>query len=469
MSVREYILIGNRYRLKKKIGAGSFGEIFAAEDIHTHELYAIKTEQIRAKCPQLLYEAQLYNTFQGSVIAPHIYMSGTEGQKNFMVIDLLGKSLEDLFVMCHRKFSVKTVLMLADQMISCVQFLHEKNYLHRDIKPDNFAIGRGKDSNKVFILDFGLSKRYRDQNTLEHIPYAENKNLSGTARYASINALRGIQQSRRDDLEALGYVWLYLLRGSLPWMGLQANGHLQKYRRILESKLQTPVEILCKGFPLEFIQYFYYVRKLQFTETPDYTFLRTMMRKCFERLNYVYDYQYDWIGMKTEVTFTPKKEILVTRPNKKGNKHNAFTTRQDQRNFDVIIPKDDIIRRFHYKQIRGQQSNPELLLHTQDSQNVKQIQQAHLNRDSKLKQLQQQQQLGSDAQHYDRLITTRKRRHSEQPTRCTPQLLTPSVREQMQMKKVGERPTTTVTTERRGRVTVKAVNEFPYQNKVRRF
>ena len=141
---------------------------------------------------------------------------------------------------------MKTVLMLADQMISRIEFVHNKNFIHRDIKPDNFLMGIGRHCNKVFLIDFGLAKKYRDNRTRQHIMYREDKNLTGTARYASINAHLGIEQSRRDDMESLGYVSMYFNRGSLPWQGLKAATKKQKYEKISEKKMSTPVEVLCK-------------------------------------------------------------------------------------------------------------------------------------------------------------------------------------------------------------------------------
>merc|ERR1712032_678612 len=131
---------------------------------------------------------------------------------------------------------------LADQMIKRVEYMHSKNILHRDIKPDNFLIGLGRKANQVHIIDFGLAKKYRDSRTQQHIPYRENKSLTGTARYASVNTHLGIEQSRRDDLEAIGYVLLYFFRGSLPWQGIKANSKKEKYEKIMEKKITTEVE-----------------------------------------------------------------------------------------------------------------------------------------------------------------------------------------------------------------------------------
>lgn len=287
-------IVGGHFKLRRRIGAGSFGEIYSAENVHTHKRVAIKMENSRSKVPQLAYESKLYAIFSGGTGIPRLHWYGTEGSKNVMVIDLLGKSLEDLFVQCHHKFSLKTVLMLADQMISCVEFIHNKNFIHRDIKPDNFAMGLGSNSNQVFIIDYGLSKKYRDQHTHTHIPYIEGKSLTGTARYASVGALKGYEQSRRDDLESLGFVWLYLLRGNLPWMGLNGRDQRQKYNRICEVKSRTSFSELCQGFPNEFVKYFNTVRSLKFTEKPNYSELKQMFRDLFNKLGYVYDYKYDW-------------------------------------------------------------------------------------------------------------------------------------------------------------------------------
>merc|ERR1712137_546754 len=222
----------------------------------------------------------------GGVGIPFVRWFGTECDYNAMVIDLLGPSLEDLFNYCNRKFSLKTVLMLADQLLNRVEYMHSRGFLHRDIKPDNFLMGLGRKANQVYIIDYGLAKKYRDLQTHRHIPYRENKNLTGTARYTSVNTHLGIEQSRRDDLESLGYVLMYFLRGSLPWQGLKAHSKKQKYERILEKKMATSPELLCRGFPTEFRSYFEYCRALRFDDRPDYSYLKRLFSDLFQRKGY---------------------------------------------------------------------------------------------------------------------------------------------------------------------------------------
>ena len=208
-------VVGVHYRVGKKIGEGSFGVIFEGTNLLNNQQVAVKFEPRKSDAPQLRDEYRTYKILVGCVGIPNVYYFGQEGLHNILVIDLLGPSLEDLFDWCGRRFSLKTVVMVAKQMISRVQTIHEKNLIYRDIKPDNFLIGKPgtKTANLIYVVDFGMAKQYRDAKTKQHIPYRERKSLSGTARYMSINTHLGREQSRRDDLEALGHVFMYFLRG----------------------------------------------------------------------------------------------------------------------------------------------------------------------------------------------------------------------------------------------------------------
>ncbi|CAI9297355.1 unnamed protein product [Lactuca saligna] len=291
-------IVGGKFKLGRKIGSGSFGELYLGVNIQSGEEVGVKLEPTKTKHPQLHYESKVYMLLQGGTGVPSLKWFGIEGEYNIMVIDLLGPSLEDLFNYCNRKFTLKTVLMLADQLINRVEFMHARSFLHRDLKPDNFLMGLGRKANQVYVIDFGLAKKYRDLQTHRHIPYRENKNLTGTARYASVNTHLGVEQSRRDDLESLGYVLMYFLRGSLPWQGLKAGTKKQKYDRISEKKMLTPIEVLCKSYPPEFTSYFHYCRSLRFEDKPDYSYLKRLFRDLFIREGYQFDYVFDWTILK---------------------------------------------------------------------------------------------------------------------------------------------------------------------------
>jgi serine/threonine protein kinase len=292
------VRVGGKYRLVRKIGSGSFGDIFLATHIATGEEVAVKLEAIRTQHPQLAYEAKIYKILHGGVGIPSIRYCGIEGDYNVLVMDLLGPSLEDLFQFCGRKFTLKTVLMVADQLLERIEYVHTKCFIHRDIKPDNFLIGLHDKSKIIHVIDFGLSKKFYDPRSGRHISFREGKSLTGTARYASINTHLGYEQSRRDDLESLGYVFLYFLRGSLPWSGLDIQNKKLKYEAIGVKKRNIPPEELCGDFPLEFAEYLNAVKRLSFAEQPDYRALRNIFRGLFERNQYVDDGDYDWSILK---------------------------------------------------------------------------------------------------------------------------------------------------------------------------
>ena len=216
-----------------------------------------------------------------------------------MVMELLGPSLEDLFNYCGRRFSLKTTLRLADKLLERAESLHENHLIHRDMTPANFVVSPGETAAEVFCIDFRLSKRYRHPQTLQHIPYREDRSLTGTPRYASVAKHQGKEASRRDDLESIGYMLVYFLLGRLPWQGLKvphgvASTASQKHRVILDKKTATSLPELCQGCPVEFQEFLQYCRELQFDAKPDMTYVRNLFRGLYRRHGFENSKQWDW-------------------------------------------------------------------------------------------------------------------------------------------------------------------------------
>eukprot|EP00808_Paulinella_micropora_P006352 g30958.t1 len=290
--------VGPHWIMKQKIGSGSFGEIYLGIDTRTNQKVAIKLERLDAEYPQLEAEHTVYMSMKsGARGIPKIYWSGISGNYNVLIMELLGPSLETLYNMCDRKFSLKTVSMLAIELLRRIEFQHSSQYLHRDIKPDNFLMGLRQNSHIVFMIDMGLSKRFEDPETQRHIPYRENRKLIGTPRYTSINTHLGVEQTRRDDLESIAYMLLYFLRGKLPWQGLRAKTKEDKYQRILMKKMGTKVSDLCKGFPDEFATLLKYAKELKFPDKPNYKYLRRLFYDLFRREGWTDDCIFDWMEL----------------------------------------------------------------------------------------------------------------------------------------------------------------------------
>jgi len=286
--------IANRYEVTKKLGEGSFGQVFRGTDLKTDTQVAIKFED--AGTVGLKNEAALLDKlrrpFQRHGFA-EVYHFSKAGKWNVMVMELLGQSLEDCIdALPTKRFKAGTTALVAEQILHRIEYLHSKGIVHRDIKPENFMWGVGRKIHHLYLIDFGLSVRYFDR---KHVGMSNLQSLTGTARYASISAHKGCTQSRRDDLEAIAHMLVYFLRSELPWSGLKAKSPEEKFKKIMETKATYPLAELCRGFPKEFETFLCIARKLEFKERPDYSSYQRMFRDVREAEGVKNDWDFEWL------------------------------------------------------------------------------------------------------------------------------------------------------------------------------
>ena len=394
-------IIASHYQIAQKIGEGSFGIIFKGYDLlRSNQPVAIKFESRKSEAPQLKDEFRAYKILNNAINnyyknyeieknkylsingIPKVYFFGQEGYYNILIIQLLGPSLEDLFEWCGRKFSISTVCKLAIQMIERIQFLHENNLIYRDIKPDNFLIGSSSNDNTIYMVDYGMVKQYRDPINHNHIPYRERKSLSGTARYMSINTHLGREQSRRDDLESLGNVFVYFLKGQLPWQGLKAPTNKLKYEKIGEKKQKIPINELCNGLPIQISEYIRRVRLLKFDETPDYfgyiklfasileeIDLKNNIKSNFDYINDVELFDYDWMKLNDGQGWNWNKNKKI---NLNGYGSGVRHTTTQQTNMSNSNNNNNNNQSQSQAQVQAQQSSQQQQLYAQQLKNQQQ-------------------------------------------------------------------------------------------------
>ena len=309
-----------KYKILKKIGKGSFGLVYLAKIIDSHKYVAAKFEPKNQS--DLILERECYFLYflKGFGI-PEVITFGHNLKYNILIQTLLGNSLNDIFLKNKKMFSMKDCCMLGIQMIDRIEHIHSKYVVHRDIKPDNFLVGN-PDKSLIYLIDFGLAKKYMSGRTGKHVKFIINKIWSGTTRFASANSLRGVVQSRRDDLESLCYILLFFMKGSLPWDNIHGNSENDDTLLIYKIKKYMKPELLFFNLPQETIDFFKYCKKLDFEQKPDYNYLRSLLLKILNFRNEKNDLNFSWINKNGNNLMNNKKELLNNRY-KRNNKRKA--------------------------------------------------------------------------------------------------------------------------------------------------
>eukprot|EP00930_Biecheleria_cincta_P074310 TRINITY_DN61516_c0_g1_i1.p1 TRINITY_DN61516_c0_g1~~TRINITY_DN61516_c0_g1_i1.p1 ORF type:complete len:362 (-),score=34.11 TRINITY_DN61516_c0_g1_i1:14-1099(-) len=288
--------VAGLYSLGRKLGSGSFGVTYVAVHARTRQEFAAKLESADCKVSHLRHEVKLLKLLRACPGITDVYYYGTEGRYNIMIMDLLGPSLEGLLNACARSFSLKTLLMIAGQMMNILRHVHAQGIVHRDLKPENILVAKHNMAS-MYLIDFGCARKYIDSRSGCHIRYSDRRRLTGTVRYASINAHEGLEQSRRDDLLAFGYVLMYLSTGQLPWQGMQGTRE-EKDQRILERKKQARAEGYCGAWPGELAAFMECCESLGFDEEPDYNKLQSLFKSTFQREGLRDDSKFDWLSLR---------------------------------------------------------------------------------------------------------------------------------------------------------------------------
>ena len=323
-----------KYKIIQKIGKGSFGSVFLGKNIQQNDYVAIKLESKNQNDTILEREAYILYSLKGFGI-PEIITYGQNVKYNILIQELLGKSIDNIFFAKKRKFPMKDCCMIGLQILDRLEYIHSKYIIHRDIKADNFLIGL-KNKSIIYIIDFGLAKQYKSRKTGKHVKYTINKKWSGTSRFASANTLRGVEPSRRDDLESFCYLLLYLMKGSLPWDYLNEESEINEILIIYKMKQYLTPEQLFKDLPLQMVTFYKYCKNLEFEQKPNYKYLRSLLINILKYIGEQNDLHFCWIinftlnKSKSGFIFNKPKEKEIV--NKKGITKEISNSREKNKN-----------------------------------------------------------------------------------------------------------------------------------------
>ena len=304
--------IFGKFKIIKEEGKGSNSIIFSAKNIINKELVALKIQEKTQNIIDLEKEAYYLFKLKG-IGMPKIISYGYSGKYKILVEELLGKSLKELFKENQNKskrIRLKDMLLAGLQIIDRIEFIHSKNILHLDIKPNHFLVGNPNNS-LIYLIDFCLASKYRSSRTGKHVKFSKNSYFSGNLQFSSINTMKGIMPSRRDDLESVGYLLIYLYKQKLPWDKVISKNKIEFTQKIFEIKKLIPLKMLCEDLPKEMIEFMKYVRNLKFEEEPKYEYLIKILATTLEKIDRVNDFNLSWINQSLTIRF-PKNQNQIT-------------------------------------------------------------------------------------------------------------------------------------------------------------
>ena len=289
-------LIFSKYLIKHLISKGSFGEVYFGTNIINGKNYALKIEEGNKQDSFLKHECYILLNLKGQGI-PSVISFGVSNKYNILVENLLGRSIRDIWVEKNRKLNLKDTCIFAIQAISRLEFVHSKNYLHRDIKPANFLLGN-PDNSQIYLIDFGNAKKFRSSRTGKHIRYMKSQLIFGSLLFLSMNTFKGIEQTRKDELESLGFVIIYLFNGSLPWSEIKFNTIYEGLTKIYAIRKKVSIENICSNMPKEFNIYMNYVNNLKYEQCPNYEYLRNLFLNILKKIGDANEQLFSWVDKR---------------------------------------------------------------------------------------------------------------------------------------------------------------------------